>query len=469
MQLGWFSRTKSKSSLVLDVVPLKKIIAVSDAYWNELYQPMINIVVASINVFEKQNSRILNDYQDQFVRIIRRSKGAVQGEPMLAHLQTYCLALAFSSLYVARLCSEFDFISVSKSKKSIGERNAYFPWLDSSENVEIKIKRASRVLPVYVLAYSILNQSIGSVGWRWLHSQLGILKGLWDSIQSNGESGIFAGLLADMQSIPLDRHNLYQATNEQYSVPKVAAEPKKVSEEPSSSSSLDDLIMGLGGDNSELAFEDLFADKAKSSKSEDTINEKSSELDLSIFESDEPQPQPQPQPQKTDPDFNSESELQVNDLDPIPSDTGSSDDVLNEFQNFLANCSTTEQPVISDNYNSSTITGDLIKWATTIISDNIPTDFIFVVEFDEGYNLAIDKEEGILAFVKSDYDLDSEEAYNAVKEEVLTDLSMSSEWIENFEGGDEWKLINKGETKKVILLKKCLTSSYLTPNCFLSE
>ena len=186
MQLGWPWNRKQREP-ALDVVPLKKIIAVSDEYWEALYSPIIDSVVRSLGVYEKQKGKLYSDYVDQFVRLVRRSKGTVQDDPLLVHLHTFSLSVAFSSLYVARLCHSFEFIAISKAKKTKGERSHLYPWMNVPVECEIKLAKVSRLYPAYVYAISIFNTMMNDTGWKWLHSKPEVLKGLIDSIYSNGE------------------------------------------------------------------------------------------------------------------------------------------------------------------------------------------------------------------------------------------------------------------------------------------
>ena len=519
MQLGWpWSRKQREPAL--DVVPLKKIIAVSDEYWEALYSPIIDSVVRSLGVYDKQKAKLYTDYVDQFVRLVRRSKGTVQDDPLLVHLHTFSLSVAFSSLYVARLCHSFEFTAISKAKKTKGERSHFYPWMNVPVECEIKLAKVGRLYPAYVYAISIFNTMMNDTGWKWLHSKPEVLKGLIDSIYSNGEKGLFSGVLADMRSAPLGRsvENLPQVD---------ISEPVPVeSEGPDKSDSLDDLISGLGGGDDSVSLDDLLDSSNQSKQSEEdkpvaSVKTSSNDgLDLSIFDSG-------PDDKGTDQvpvELQSITDNQVaplnddsaeavsspeNKLSPQPIEeetpVNSSADALDEFTAFLAattsspgpdNVAETEDgepasnevkgtskvpishvkhsdsPSNVDNTgikedesallfsSESSITNDLLKWCLEQVSELPSQNGVHVLLRDNEKVVVIERDKGVMEFVRNDYDLDNEAAYKTVAEEVLTDLEMSQSWVENEEGGDIWKISIQDEVVNVLLLNVQVPTSY---------
>ena len=519
MQLGWPWGKKQREP-ALDLVPLKKIIAVSDEYWEALYSPIINSVGRSLGVYEKQKGKLYSDYVDQFVRLVRRSKGTVQDDPLLVHLHTFSLSIAFSSLYVARLCHCFEFTAISKAKKIKGERSHFYPWINVPQECEIKLAKVNRLYPAYVYAISIFNTMMNDTGWKWLHSKPEILKCLIDSIYSNGEKGAFSGLLADMRASPLGLSV--------ESVPQFeSSQPMPVeSENPERIDSLDDLISGLGGGSDNVSLDDLLDSSNQSSQAEGNkhvASKKTSSsdgLDLSIFgnETDEENTEQAPiefldtndnqgvpisdkSPEVVSSSENKSSPQPIEEKTPV----NSSADALDEFTAFLA---ATTAPPCSDNVDEneeddstpnevqstskvsnsnvelsdspsnvdnaavkevestllfsseSSITNDLLHWCLEQVGDLPSQNGVHILLRDNEKVVVVERDKGIMEFVRSDYDLDNEAAYKTVAEEVLTDLEMSQAWVENEEGGDIWKISIQDEVVNVLLLNVQVPPTY---------
>lgn len=485
MQLGWLWDRKPHEP-ALDTVPLKKIVAVSDEYWGALYSPIIDSVARSLGVFEQQKAKLYSDYVDQFVRLVRRIKGTVQDDPLIVHLHTFSLCISFSSLYVARLCHSFEFTAISKAKKNKGERSNFYPWISIPAECEIKLSKVNRLYPAYVHALSIFNTMMNDIGWKWLHSKPDILKGLLDSIYTNGEKGQFSGILVDMRNAPLGRQveQAIQADAQSF------FETNEVN--ASEQRSLDDLINGLGGSDEEVSLDDLLApskhDRNKgpsetaerNKKQEDVVNQdldspglnegsNGSELEeLNVCE----------------PPLNSEHPALTLEKGENPASTfkktTAAENPLEEFTAFLASATfakdheTVQRPEsrpIPDTAKNkegtdllfsseSSITADLLKWCLAQVKDVPSNSGVHVLMHNNTKVIVVEREEGVMAFVRSDYGLDSETAHKTVAEEVLTDLAMSQSWIENEDGGDTWEILLKGESVNVFLLNSPVPSTY---------
>lgn len=479
MQLGW-PKFGKKCETALDIVPLKKIIAVSDEYWDVLYSPIINTVVRSLGVYEKQKGKLYSDYVEQFVCLVRRSKGAVQDDPLLVHLHTFSLSLAFSSLYIARVCYRFEFIAISKAKKTKGERSLCFPWIDIPVENEIKLAKVDRLYPVYIQALSIFNTMINDTGWKWLHSKPEVLKGLFDSIYSDGEKGFLSGILDGMQTAPLESDIKSVA---QLGRSKPAFVESSV-DESKNNDSLDDLISGLGGNTDELSLDDLLDSGKQNQLDQRDSTVDNNTVDLSVFDSEQ-----NAVPVEEEADINNglSEVISLNENESLSKSTpvDSSDDVLDEFTAFLAATpstqtndssveseekeSSSEEPS-SDNAFSdsesllfsseSSITADLLKWCLKQVSENSSQNGVHVFMLGDEKTIAVERDKGVMAFVRSDYDLDNDAAYKAVAGEVLADLEMSKSWIENKEGGDVWEVSIGDEIVDVLLLNVKVPLSY---------
>ncbi len=246
---------KNKQLFTIDNTPLKKIVAVSDVYWAALYQPVVSAVTLNLSVFVHQKKRLGNDYVQQFVRLVRRSKGGGQDDPLLVHVNTYCLSLSFSALYLARLMGQFDFFSMPLAKNSAGERHQIYPWLEIPHESDIKLRRVVRDWSVAAYALPILNSMISSIGWFWLHGSPLLMKAMFDAVYSNSTSGVFSSLLAMIDEAPLDKaanaadqHSALRQSNTQM----IGTEANE-EDQPS----LHELNSALVGDNTDYSLDAL--------------------------------------------------------------------------------------------------------------------------------------------------------------------------------------------------------------------
>ena len=208
----WLFGHRKDKSCSLDVVPLKKVVAVGDNYWDEMYAPLIEVVSRCFSVFGNASVRLSADYVDQLVTTFRKSKGVVLDDPLKLHVQIYALTVCFSSLYLSRIFSQFEIhaisdelIKISKNNEiSKGERIIIFPWVQLPEKHTIKVKKVRVVPSSQLFSLSIYSFLICSkIAWVWIHQNFDAFKGLIDGCASNGEVGLFTELLSGMKVAPL--------------------------------------------------------------------------------------------------------------------------------------------------------------------------------------------------------------------------------------------------------------------------
>ena len=108
----------------------------------------------------------------------------------------------------------------------------------------------------------------------------------------------------------------------------------------------------------------------------------------------------------------------------------------------------------------SSITTDLLKWCLAQVSEFPSQNGVHVLMRDNKKVIVVERDKGVMEFVRSDYDLDNEAAYKTVAEEILTDLEMSQSWVENEEGGDIWEISIQDEVVNVLLLNVQVPSSF---------
>lgn len=519
MRLGFlnFKRPSAKERFALDDAALKKIVAVSDEYWNALYKPVTDVVISCVSVFDNNKSSLLSDYADQFVRLVRRSKGGVQDDPLLVHLYTFGLVVSFSVIYVSRLSSDFEFHAISSDKKTAGERTIFFPWFNTPTKAELKIKKAERVFPAYVNGFTIINRMVSDVGWKWLLGNKVVLKAMIDAIYSNGESGVFSGVLAELRKPSLsDRsHSVVSSV-----VTEKQAMPSASDSGPAPS--IDDLINNLGG-GEDFSLDDLLSgnanpttEKAPGRPASVSDVDNTDSLDLSVFDT-EPflsdssnktqlteeihSSNGDPQPEKI-----WHAKLNTDSAENIQSNTGaavSADDALDEFQAFLNSVSDAsasslnadefvgqspsgetsydfddsakedgvstalEQPM-SDGLvqdaannaensllfsNESSLASEFVQWCCKKLKFYDGASGLYPLKHNNTFVIAVDVDAGIKAYVNDDYDLENDSQVISVAEEVHTDIAMSSLWLPNGEGGEIWTLFIGNDKYKVILVK----------------
>ena len=441
MRWRWLRRKQRPVSL--KVVPLKKSIAVSDEYWEVLYQPLIDVTTRCFSVFGSSKDKLFIDYIDQFVKLVRCNKGTVQEDPLLMHIQTFSLSVAYTSLYLSRLMLAFECHCVSTDKSNKGERNVFYPWLHTPSNIDIRLKKITHVLPCYVYAFPIMSKLLcNDTGLKWLHSKPLIMKALYDALMSNGEKGLLSDLLSIMKKAPVDNEcSVISITN---------IEPVHSTEQPKDTvenkASLNDLIAGLGGEDETPSIDQLLGDGVNNDNPNKKPNEKKTSpnpddtLDFSVS-------------------VDTEKMEAVKKQDNLQDTT--TDDALIEFQSYI------QSQQLDDDVNfdvpveelslltSSPLCDDLIKWCVSSLVDCVngaTAEGIHAVQYDGINRIGIDKDKAIWAFVKHDYTLDTKSDYQMVVDDVLTELVMSSYWIPNSEGGDEWQLALKGSTIEVLLL-----------------
>lgn len=485
MQLGWriFSKSSARKA-PLDTVPLKKIVAVSDEYWQALYAPIIDVAVRCFSVFDGRIKHLETDYVDQFVRIIRRSKGGVQDDPLCVHLHTYSIVLSFSAIYLSRLCSDFEFHAISTSKKTSGDRSVFYPWLEVPGSSTIKVKKAGRVYPGYIIGFSILNSVCSSVGWNWLHSNQVILKGLLDAVYTNGENGSLSGYLADVRKPMISHAGIGPASHVAPSSKSHAERAHAVdnqSQHRSSAASpedaLDALISGLGSGGPDVSLDDLLSGTQQQSSEKSlqqtepvVIADAGSELasgptdsiepalDFSVFDNEPVSDafHPSGEPGEASDFVPADNEkAKPREITEPASDTVSS---LDEFQAFLATAEAAPGPDSHEERPSeheASISGDLLDWAIKRIKAG--ADFsdlgACVLKLSDGYFVALSPKQGVENFVRDDYELDDDSMLPAIADEVRTDLMLSDLWLPDPKGGDVWYLDISGSMNEVVLLK----------------
>ena len=472
----------------LDERPLKKIIAVGDEHWRVIYAPMFEVANRCFSVFGKKHEMLNSDFVDQLVRAVRRSKGVVQDDPLLIHVQTYALVLSFTSLYVSRLMIRFEVHAIGVSKKNKGERALIYPWLNIPENVEIKLKKLEVVPPVYLLSLPIFNSLIQSnVSWSWLHKNNETLKSVLDACMSNGEKGVLSGLLGVMTAPNIDSHSANIVSPQSLPIAK-----ENVDEVVTQKPSIDDLIGGLGnGNESTPSIEDLLASGEQgaidNSPTESVPVNDAGEMDMSLFDNAESDNNEKPEisesPMNSSKDPNTDSQTSVEPTGEVQS----ADALQAEFLEMISSEGTTEndteqvsqeqvsqeqvsreqvsQEQVSQEQGSqeqgndsfgteSTISGDMLFWANKLLAATVSgvSELGVLAVVYNGETFIGFEDLAFISFAKSDYDLDNEEAYLRVADEIKSDFLMSGEWVSKEDGSELWSAEKDNQKKEVMLI-----------------
>lgn len=482
---GIFKRKRKPEALPsINTSNLKRVVAVSDVYWDQLYKPSIELVEKCSQLFGSYGFEICKSYEIQFVKFISRYKGVVDDNPLALHLNNYAVASAFSSIYLSKVLIKFDFYSISKKADSLGERSVFYPWreIPSTKHADIKLKKTAYLAPLYTYSLPILFAMLPNVAWKWLLSDMRIYQGLLDAVHSNGEKGVFANYLSDLY-IPTESGN---GPGEVTKVDVVKAKEISEADEPNNKSNggLEELLSSLGSNNNadDISLDELLNGQENNQNNDVKESKLSSngELDFSIFDET-----PSADNKKSQqPEILSKGEKEE-----------ATPDILSEFQSFLSSASpkheeesgpiqneyvpenelddfdayTTLEAEVTQNVSpdteraplfseQTTLSMDLAKWAKSILMDYQVDSGVYVVFSEQGNTIALDIDKAFLSFVRADFDLDSEEQYRSVADEVLSDLLMSADWIANNDGSEVWKLMVNNTSVYAVLLNTDITN-----------
>ncbi|MCT8873802.1 hypothetical protein [Shewanella xiamenensis] len=455
--------------------------AVSDAYWDQLYNPSIELIESCSQLFGSYGFDICKSYEIQFVKFISRYKGVVDDNPLALHLNNYAVASAFSCLYLSKILIKFEFYSISKKADSLGERSVFYPWreIPSTQHADIKLKKTAYLAPLYTYSLPILFAILPNVAWKWLLSDMKIYQGLLDVVHSNGEKGVFANYLSDLY-IPTESGNGPDEVKKVEVVKAIDNTEANVSS-CQKNGGLEELLSSLGSSNNadDISLDELLNGQAnnQSENVKESISSPSGDLDFSIFDSS--------------PSIDNTKSQQSEML----SKKEAAPDILSEFQSFLSSASpkheedsclisnedaqesefddfdayTALEAEVTQNVSPSaeraplfseqtTLSMDLAEWAKSIIMDYQIDSGVYVVFSEQGNTIALDIDKAFLSFVRADFDLDSEEQYRSVADEVLSDLLMSADWIANDDGSEVWKLMVNNTAVNAVLLNTDITN-----------
>lgn len=479
---GLFKRKRKPEALPsINTSNLKRVVAVSDLYWDQLYKPSIELIESCSQLFGRYGFEICKSYEMQFVKFISRYKGAVDDNPLALHLNNYAIASAFSCLYLSKILIKFEYYSISKKADSLGERNVFYPWreIPSTKHADIKLKKTAYLAPLYTYSLPILFAMLPNVAWKWLLSDMRIYQGLLDAVHSNGEKGFFANYLSDLY-IPTESGN---GPVEVAKVEVVKAKDNTEANELSSQSNggLEELLSSLGSNNNadDISLDELLNGQAnnQSENVKGSISSQSGDLDFSIFEgssSTDNKKSPQPETlskEEAAPDILSEFQSFLSSTSPKCEEESTPiqnedapESELDDFDAYSALEGEVTQNVSSDSERAplfseqTTLSMDLAEWAKSILVDYQIDSGVYVVFSEQGNTIALDMDKAFLSFVRADFDLDSEEQYRSVADEVLSDLLMSADWIANDDGSEVWKLMVNNTSINAVLLNTDITS-----------
>lgn len=447
----------------------------SDAYWDQLYKPSIELIEGCSRLFGSYGFEICKSYEMQFVKFISRYKGVVDDNPLALHLNNYAIASAFSCLYLSKILIKFEFYSISKNADSLGERDIFYPWreIPSKKHSDIKLKKTTYIAPLYTYSLPILFVMLPNVAWKWLLGDMRIYQGLLDAVHSNGEKGVFANYLSDLY-IPTESGNR-SGEIAKVEVVKVIENIESNDASSQSNGGLEELLSSLGSNNNadDISLDELLNGQTnnQSENVKESISTSSGELDFSIFEgSPTADNKKYPPPEilskdETTPDILSEFQSFLSSTAPKREEESGSiqseDDPESELDDFHAYTAleaevtqdispgTERTPLFSE---QTTLSMDLAEWAKSILMNYQIDSGVYVVFSEQGNAIALDIDKAFLSFARADFDLDSEEQYRSVADEVLSDLLMSADWIANDDGSEVWKLMVNNISVNAVLL-----------------
>ncbi len=475
----WLQR-KPQTALTVKInrQNLKRAVAVSDAYWNELYEPIIRVVETCLGCIQISSgglssaSKLNEQYASELTSIIGALKGIPGKNSLDDHINNYSVFISFSTLFISKRMNKVNFTFVENSKSGDKRTIQVFPWDACTETLNnVQAKRKNYLPPIYCISVPVLFRMLSGTGRNWLQSQPDKFCGVLEAVFSNGEKGLYSGPLSLVIPSKSDSPTLDGG------ISLVGQSPTPSSHtDESSEASLDDLISKIGGGTSSgdkdfeallegnrtglgttpsMSPEDEFAalleGKAKAPESasqkpgissEPVSNEQSIEDEfVALLEGKAKAPEPASQK----PGISSE---------PVSNEQSIED----EFTTLLEGKTKTPKPVPNQNYVPTSPSLDLIRWA---ISEKNHGGGVFNVVLDDG-ELVLGLRVGdadidvVTAFVRSDYDLDSEADVSKVRDEIIYDLNLSDSWICNEHGEMEHKVISqKGKDIVSAILIRC--------------
>ncbi|NJI86980.1 hypothetical protein [Shewanella sp. Iso12] len=510
----WLQR-KPQTALTVKInrQNLKRAVAVSDAYWNELYEPIIRVVETCLGCIQISSgglssaSKLNEQYASELTSIIGALKGIPGKNSLDDHINNYSVFISFSTLFISKRMNKVNFTFVENSKSGDKRTIQVFPWDACTETLNnVQAKRKNYLPPIYCISVPVLFRMLSGTGRNWLQSQPDKFCGVLEAVFSNGEKGLYSGPLSLVIPSKSDSPTLDGG------ISLVGQSPTPSSHtDESSEASLDDLISKIGGGTSSgdkdfeallegnrtglgttpsMSPEDEFAalleGKAKAPESasqkpgissEPVSNEQSIEDEFTTLlegKAKAPEPASQKPGISSEPVSNEQSiedefaallEGKAKAPEPASQKPGiSSEPVSNEqsiedeFTTLLEGKTKTPKPVPNQNYVPTSPSLDLIRWA---ISEKNHGGGVFNVVLDDG-ELVLGLRVGdadidvVTAFVRSDYDLDSEADVSKVRDEIIYDLNLSDSWICNEHGEMEHKVISqKGKDIVSAILVRC--------------
>lgn len=443
MRVGKFSFSffRRKEKVALDTGAIKKILAVSDEHFEEMYTPIFLQFEQCTCHLVTTKEKVYTDFIDQLAKSLRRLKGSVQEDNKLVHSDNYCTVLCFTSYYLASLLNPYEFYKETSQGKILTHL-----WLEDCSTAKLAVKKRRVVGRIRSLVMPIANQMLLSneVVLRWLMAcEKPLIEDVHEFIVSSGEDGRYSQCLSSFGNplliINKVTPNLDSTMEEKAAANETKDEPgglESLLQSDTPEPSLADLL--LGGNTSNKQDKNPFDIKPQSDeKTAEPEPDGVSELDqlAALLES----------PSKAD---------DVEPVEEIQDDTIQSNDTM---ESDLA--SLISPGAVEDSFSSpepSTLSGELIQWCESKLdaSPNGIGDGYFAVNMDGEAYVAIELPVGVNSFIDEDYQLDDMGQQDTVFNEILDDMAKGDEWRKDGDKFLQTKVTVNGAIKEVITTTK---------------
>ncbi|WP_045391809.1 hypothetical protein [Vibrio rotiferianus] len=178
---------------------LKKNLAVSNEYFDVLYQPIVDIVQNSTAHLFQTRQETLDSYVSQLASIVRVTKGKVQEDNKEVHIDNFCAVLCFSAYFVADIVHKLSFF-VDDGESN---REEVHLWLSSYDGRDILVKKKKKLDPICMTLFLIGQRMLSeprTITWL-LGDKSRRLFDVLTFIHSGGERGKYSYCIDGSQVI----------------------------------------------------------------------------------------------------------------------------------------------------------------------------------------------------------------------------------------------------------------------------
>lgn len=363
---------------------LRRVSGVSDIYWLELYQPLIDAVERTLYILERPEFK--NEFEANLKNVMVKCKGVTLSDSIYTHMYNYGASLSYTCIFLSNISSKYVFTSISTDKKTLGDRNEFLPWLKIPSKSTYKVSKRSGSASASVYCFSVLSIISPNNVWLWLYQNTEIHTALMDSLISLGQRGRFKEVLPVVES----ESNFLEVDSN--------------TADENQTPSLDDILSGVQTEV-KTVFDELNIQNADLSISDDNIEtsvstqKDDSDFDFSIFN------------KKETSDVEVNSTFDTNSANPV---SDNNDDIGFDFSIF-------DKKEVDSNRNEL---NDFFNFAKNALRNNL-SGFHLVKASGQTY-LVVLCDIGLEAYIQSEYEQeDHSKAFASIKDNITVQSSCS--------------------------------------------